>query len=87
MKRSPRAPLAEGEWSGIDSGSISLLITGDEEGPAINGTVKVLDWMKENGETIDHCIVGEPASNARTGDMIKIGRRGSPKIGSTVVKG
>ena len=66
------------------NGSISLLITGDEEGPAINGTVKVLDWMKENGETIDHCVVGEPASNARTGDMIKIGRRGSMNVNVTV---
>jgi succinyl-diaminopimelate desuccinylase len=65
-------------------GSISLLITGDEEGPAINGTVKVLDWMKSNGETIDHCIVGEPASVARTGDHLKIGRRGSMNVGVTV---
>jgi succinyl-diaminopimelate desuccinylase len=58
-------------------GSISLLITGDEEGPAINGTIKVLRWLKERGETLDHCLVGEPSSAARTGDMIKIGRRGS----------
>ena len=58
-------------------GSISLLITGDEEGVAINGTVKVLEWMKAKGEIIDHCLVGEPTSAAHTGDMIKIGRRGS----------
>jgi succinyl-diaminopimelate desuccinylase len=58
-------------------GSISLLITGDEEGPAINGTRKVLGWLKERGEKIDHCLVGEPTSAARLGDMIKIGRRGS----------
>ena len=66
------------------NGSISLLITGDEEGPALNGTVKVLDWMKKNGETIDHCIVGEPASGARTGDILKIGRRGSMNVDVTI---
>jgi len=58
-------------------GSISLLITGDEEGPALNGTVKVLQWMAENNHTPDHCIVGEPTSVSTVGDMIKIGRRGS----------
>jgi succinyl-diaminopimelate desuccinylase len=58
-------------------GSIAFLITGDEEGPAINGTVKVLDWMAENGETIDACIVGEPTNPSSMGDMAKIGRRGS----------
>ncbi len=59
------------------TGSISLLITGDEEGTAINGTPKMLSWLKERGERLDHCIVGEPTSVATTGDMIKIGRRGS----------
>jgi succinyl-diaminopimelate desuccinylase len=58
-------------------GSISILITGDEEGVATDGTVKVLEWMKARGETMDHCLVGEPTSAARVGDMIKIGRRGS----------
>jgi len=58
-------------------GSISLLITGDEEGPAINGTTKVLDWLKSRGEVLSHCIVGEPTSTARAGDTLKIGRRGS----------
>ena len=58
-------------------GSVSLLITGDEEGPGINGTVKLLDWLRERGETIDHCLVGEPTATARAGDTIKIGRRGS----------
>jgi succinyl-diaminopimelate desuccinylase len=58
-------------------GSISLLITGDEEGPAINGTRKVLAWMKEQGEQPDHCLVGEPTNAKRIGDAIKIGRRGS----------
>tara|TARA_Y100001978_G_scaffold202870_1_gene225494 strand:+ start:192 stop:1367 length:1176 start_codon:yes stop_codon:yes gene_type:complete len=58
-------------------GSISLLITGDEEGPAINGTTKVLDWMSNNNEVIDACIVGEPTNPDYLGQMIKIGRRGS----------
>jgi succinyl-diaminopimelate desuccinylase len=58
-------------------GSISLLITGDEEGPAINGTKKVLGWMREHGERIDHCLVGEPSCLAELGDTLKIGRRGS----------
>ena len=58
-------------------GSIGFLITGDEEGPAINGTVKVLQWMAEQGERFDHCILGEPTNPERLGDMIKIGRRGS----------
>ena len=58
-------------------GSISLIITGDEEGPSINGTRKVLAWMKEQGERPDHCVVGEPTNTARIGDAIKIGRRGS----------
>jgi succinyl-diaminopimelate desuccinylase len=59
------------------NGSISLLITGDEEGPAINGTNKVLEWMKGNGEVIDACVVGEPTNPEYLGGMAKIGRRGS----------
>jgi succinyl-diaminopimelate desuccinylase len=59
------------------TGSISFLITGDEEGVAINGTKKVLQWLRERGETIDACVVGEPTSATQLGDMIKIGRRGS----------
>lgn len=62
---------------GKPAGSISLLITGDEEGPSINGTVKVLDWLKARGETLDACIVGEPSNPSALGDEIKIGRRGS----------
>jgi len=58
-------------------GSIGLLITGDEEGPAINGTVKMLDWLASDGQRFDHCIVGEPTNAQRLGDTIKIGRRGS----------
>jgi succinyl-diaminopimelate desuccinylase len=59
------------------TGSISLLITGDEEGPAINGTRKALAWMAERGETIDACLTGEPTNPTALGEMIKIGRRGS----------
>ena len=65
---------------GKPNGSISLLITGDEEGPSINGTKAMLGWLKEKGETLDHCVVGEPTSTARSGDTIKIGRRGSMQI-------
>jgi succinyl-diaminopimelate desuccinylase len=66
-------------------GSISLLITGDEEGPAINGTAKVLDWMKQKGETIDLCVVGEPTNEKQLGDMAKIGRRGSMNLVLTAI--
>jgi succinyl-diaminopimelate desuccinylase len=59
------------------AGSIAFLLTGDEEGPAINGTVKVLDWARREGEVFDHCILGEPTNPDRLGEMIKIGRRGS----------
>lgn len=62
---------------GAVNGSICLLITGDEEGPAINGTRKILDWMQSRGEDIDHCLVGEPTSAETLGDTIKVGRRGS----------
>jgi succinyl-diaminopimelate desuccinylase len=63
--------------TGAPAGSISLLITGDEEGPAINGTRKVLDWLAEKGEVLDACIVGEPTNPNYLGEMIKVGRRGS----------
>jgi succinyl-diaminopimelate desuccinylase len=59
------------------AGSIGFLITGDEEGPAVNGSVKLLRWAQERGERFDHCILGEPTNPDRLGDMIKIGRRGS----------
>ena len=65
------------ERQGGARGSISLLITGDEEGPSINGTVKVLDWLRDRDERLDACIVGEPTCPDQLGDMIKIGRRGS----------
>jgi len=61
-------------------GSISLLITGDEEGAAVNGTKKVLQWLKRNKQTIDFCLVGEPSNPNAVGEMIKIGRRGSMNV-------
>ncbi|PPJ48000.1 succinyl-diaminopimelate desuccinylase [Rhizobium sp. KAs_5_22] len=70
------------EEKGPPKGSVSLLITGDEEGPAVNGTVKLLEWAKDKGEHWDACLVGEPTNPDQLGDMIKIGRRGS--ISATV---
>jgi succinyl-diaminopimelate desuccinylase len=58
-------------------GTLSLLITGDEEGPNINGTAKLLRWAAEHGEKFDHCLLGEPTNPEQLGDAIKIGRRGS----------
>jgi succinyl-diaminopimelate desuccinylase len=58
-------------------GRIAFLITSDEEGPATNGTIKVVEWLQERGEKIDWCLVGEPSSTERVGDVIKNGRRGS----------
>jgi succinyl-diaminopimelate desuccinylase len=58
-------------------GRIAFLITSDEEGPSINGTVKVVEWLQQRGERIDWCLVGEPSSTSRVGDVIKNGRRGS----------
>ena len=69
---------------GKPQGSIGLLITGDEEGPSINGTKAMLGWLKENGERLDHCLVGEPTATAHAGDTIKIGRRGSMQIRLTL---
>jgi succinyl-diaminopimelate desuccinylase len=68
------------------SGSIAFLITGDEEGPAVNGTAKLLAWATARGERFDHCILGEPTNPERLGEMIKIGRRGS-LTGRVVVHG
>src|SRR2546426_801418 len=59
------------------SGSIALLLTSDEEGPALDGTVRVVEGLKQRGEALDYCIVGEPTSVNALGDMIKNGRRGS----------
>ncbi len=63
--------------SPLKSGSIGFLITGDEEGLSINGTAKIIEWLKQKGEKIDCCLVGEPSSNQVVGDTIKNGRRGS----------
>jgi succinyl-diaminopimelate desuccinylase len=67
-------------------GSLALLITSDEEGPATDGTVKVIEALKARGERLDYCIVGEPTSSATLGDMVKNGRRGSMS-GKLIVKG
>jgi succinyl-diaminopimelate desuccinylase len=65
------------EKHGLPTGSVSFLITGDEEGPAVNGSAKLLEWAKQRGETWDACVLGEPTNPEALGDMIKIGRRGS----------
>ncbi len=70
--------------AGRPAGSISLLITGDEEGVATDGTVRVLDWMAANDQIPDFCLVGEPTCPVRLGDVIKIGRRGSMNARITV---
>jgi succinyl-diaminopimelate desuccinylase len=70
------AQFLQARGGGFD-GSISFLITGDEEAVAINGTRKLLEWLAAKGETLDACVVGEPTSAERLGDMVKIGRRGS----------
>jgi succinyl-diaminopimelate desuccinylase len=78
------AGVAQHLDGGAPSGSISLLITGDEEGPAVDGTVKVLEWMRANDQVPDFCLVGEPTCPVRLGDMVKIGRRGSVNMAVTV---
>ncbi len=80
------AVLAHLAHAGAPEGSISFLITGDEEGPAVNGTPKLLDWARDRGERFDHCVLGEPTNPTRLGEMIKIGRRGS-LTGEIVVEG
>jgi len=71
---------------GKPKGSLSFLLTGDEEGIAVNGTVKLLKWAAERGEKFDHCILGEPTNPQVLGDMVKIGRRGSQN-GTLIVTG
>jgi len=66
------------------AGSIALLLTSDEEGPSIDGTVKVVDLLKRRGESLDYCIVGEPSSASKLGDMVRVGRRGSLSANLTV---
>jgi succinyl-diaminopimelate desuccinylase len=84
MKSAIAAFVAASARVGVPKGSISLLITGDEEGAAVNGTVKLLEWLKSRGEKIDHCVVGEPTSVGHAGDTLKIGRRGSINFKLTV---
>jgi succinyl-diaminopimelate desuccinylase len=72
------------EKAGPPRGAIAFLVTGDEEGPAINGTVKLLEWAKRRGEAFDHCVLGEPTNPTVMGEMIKIGRRGSLSATLTV---
>ncbi|MGY3448628.1 succinyl-diaminopimelate desuccinylase [Bradyrhizobium sp. USDA 4353] len=71
---------------GQPKGSISFLITGDEEDVSINGTIKLLQWAAERGEKFDHCVLGEPSNQEVMGDCIKIGRRGS-QSGTLIVEG
>ena len=80
MKTAIACFVAAAARHGTPAGSISLLITGDEEGPSINGTKKLLGWLHEHGERIDHCIVGEPTATAASGDVLKIGRRGTMNV-------
>ncbi len=77
MKGAIAAFVAAAERVADHKGTISLLITGDEEGPAIHGTRAIIEWMAERGIRPDMVLVGEPTSDARLGDTIKIGRRGS----------
>jgi succinyl-diaminopimelate desuccinylase len=84
MKSAIAAFVSAAARIGTPKGSISLLITGDEEGVAVNGTVKLLEWLKARGEKIDHCVVGEPTSVGQAGDTLKIGRRGSINFKVTV---
>ena len=71
---------------GKPKGSISFLITGDEEDVAVNGTIKLLKWAAERGEKFDHCLLGEPSNVNEIGDCIKVGRRGS-QSGTVIVDG
>ncbi|MEN3346657.1 MAG: succinyl-diaminopimelate desuccinylase [Bradyrhizobium sp.] len=76
----------DGKPHASGNGSISFLITGDEEDVSINGTVKLLKWCADRGEKFDHCVLGEPSNVEVLGDMIKVGRRGS-QSGTLVVDG
>ena len=78
------AGVAQAQAAEALPGSVSLLITGDEEGPARDGTVRVVEWMREHGEVPDFCVVGEPTNPDRLGEIIKIGRRGSLSATITV---
>jgi succinyl-diaminopimelate desuccinylase len=74
------------QHGGRPKGSISFLITGDEEDVSVNGTIKLLDWVSARGEKFDHCVLGEPSNQQELGDCIKVGRRGS-QSGTLYVEG
>ncbi len=74
------------DHGGQPKGSISFLITGDEEDVSVNGTIKLLQWAAERGERFDHCVLGEPSNQEVMGDCVKIGRRGS-QSGTLIVEG
>ena len=78
------AAAASALAEGAVTGSLSFLITGDEEGVALDGTKRVVETLRAEGEILDHCIVGEPTSAESFGDMVKIGRRGSINVGVRV---
>src|SRR5687767_13139639 len=84
MKGAIAAFVAAVERVGELPGSLSFVITGDEEGPATFGTVKLLEWMEANGHVPDACLVGEPTSVRALGDTVKVGRRGSLNAWITV---
>ena len=86
LRALPLRSIISPRSGGEPKGSISFLITGDEEGIAVNGTVKLLEWARERGEHFDHCILGEPSNADAIGDTIKVGRRGSLN-GTLVVTG
>ncbi len=88
MKSSIAAFVVAAEQFAVErpshSGSIALLITSDEEGPSVDGTVRVVERLKQRGEAIDYCIIGEPSSSAALGDTVRVGRRGSLSAKLTV---
>ena len=84
MKGAVAAFIAAASAETGAAGSVSLLITGDEEGPATGGTVRVLEWMARHGHIPDFCLVGEPTNPSRLGEVVKIGRRGSLNARITV---
>lgn len=84
MKGAIAAWIAAVAEVGEVRGSLSLLITGDEEGRALDGTRRVVETLRAEGEVIDHCLVGEPTSVTRLGDVVKVGRRGSVNAAITV---
>src|SRR5690606_3826658 len=85
MKGAVAAMAAAAADIPVESGTLSFIITGDEEGPAIHGTRALIDYIREAGEAPDLCLVGEPTSVGRLGDMMKVGRRGSVNIWLEVV--